>query len=69
MSDKSDFVTHKVLDHLDGGAWKEAKALWDEYCKDMENEEILECWEHFDSKQRAWLKGDDRRYIDEFLES
>ncbi len=50
-----------VLDAFEGGDWPLARQNWKE--ADLDNDERAACWGYFDSRQRAYLKGDERKYL------
>jgi hypothetical protein len=52
-----------MLEAFDGGDWPLAKQHYEEHIRTLEIEEHCEIWTYFDSKQRAYLKGDDRGYL------
>ena len=60
-----EYLVSSILDYFNGGDWPQALELW--LTADIENDERVIIWNFFDSKQRAWLKGEDRLYIKEFL--
>jgi hypothetical protein len=60
-------LANDCLEMFDAGAWDEALDIWIN-C-DLDADERVQAWTFFDSKQRAWLKQDARKYIDEYLES
>ena len=57
-------VASVMLEHFDGGDWPKAKEIWKN--AEFSTEECVACWSYFDSRQRAWLKDDDRQYLDQF---
>jgi hypothetical protein len=54
-----------MSDAFDSGAWKLAKEIFEESIPRMEIEEILLVFFQFDSKQSAFLKDADRKYLRE----
>ena len=54
-----------ILECFEGGDWPQALELW--LTADIENDDRIIIWNFFDSKQRAWLKGEDRGYIRDYL--
>lgn len=55
-----------LLDCFSGGSWKLAKQEWE--AADLTNEEQEWMWQHFDSKQKAWLSGADTKGNLEYIE-
>ena len=52
-----------VLDAFEGGDWPLAKQLWEALIVDMDIEDMLLYWELLDSKQQAYIKNADRKYL------
>ena len=50
-----------MLDCFDGGDWSMAKQVWTTAA--ITNDERVDVWGYLDSRQRAFLKGDDRKYL------
>ena len=61
---KVQLVGSLVLDAFEGGDWPQARQNWEE--AELDTDERAACWGYFDSRQRAFLKRDDRIYLDEF---
>jgi len=52
-----------ILEYFDGGEWPGARKIWEE--AELTNDERAELFSFFDSKQRAYLKDEDRQYLRE----
>lgn len=63
--DKALHVAELILQYFEGGAWEGAKEIWLE--ADLDADQRVAIWAYFDSRQRAWLKGEDRKYINEYI--
>ena len=63
---KCEILGAHILELFEAGAWKAALDTWE--VVNLDADERVWCWQYFDSRQRAWLKGDDRKYIDGYLE-
>ena len=50
-----------LLGCFDGGDWKEARTFY--LSLDLEIEQHLVLWSYLDSRQRAFLKNEDRKYL------
>jgi len=48
-----------------GGDWKCARQTWED--SGLDADDRVWCWQFFDSRQRAFLKGDERKYLDDYL--
>lgn len=59
---KVQLVASLMLDAFDGGDWPLAKEHWTN--ADFDADEHAACWSYFDSKQRAYLSGANRKYLD-----
>ena len=62
---KCELLGAYLLELFEAGAWKEAYDTWEKI--DLDTDERVWCWQYFDSKQRAFLKGADRAYLDEYF--
>lgn len=56
-------IVRTVLEHFDGGDWPTARRIWEEAA--LTNDERGDWFRFFDSQQRAWLKYEDRKYLQE----
>ena len=52
-----------MLEAFDGGDWPLAKMHYEQYIVPLSVEEHVEIWERLDSRQRAYLKNEDRQYL------
>lgn len=61
---KVQLVGSLVLSAFEGGDWPLARQNWEE--ADLDADERVACWGYFtDSRQRAYLKRDDRKYLED----
>jgi hypothetical protein len=61
-----DEIAFQLREAFDGGAWKLALQIWQDAA--LEGQELLYAWTLFKNPiERAWLKQDNRIYIDEYL--
>ena len=58
---KVQLVASLVRDAFDGGDWPLAKQNWEQ--AELNNEERIACWNYFGSRERAYLKDDERNYL------
>jgi hypothetical protein len=57
-----------ILVAFDGGDWPLARQLWEEANSNAEHldaDEHVACWDCFDSRQRAYLIREDRKYLED----
>lgn len=53
-----------MRDAFEGGAWALAREIWYQAERELTIDQQVACWEFFpDSRQRAYLKGEDRKYL------
>jgi hypothetical protein len=57
-------VAEDMLENFEGGAWAAAREIWE--VADLDTDERVQVWMFLDSKQRAYLKGSDRKYLDDY---
>ncbi len=51
-----------ILECFEGGDWESARLVWEE--AELDADETIACWGFFtDSRQRAYLKREDRSYL------
>ena len=61
---RCEFLGACILESFEAGAWQHALELWLQ--ADLDADERVHCWHYFDSRQRAFLKGADRKYNDDY---
>ena len=59
-------LAETLLELFEAGRWAEALEIWS--CCDLDADERVVTWGFLDSRQRAWLKGEDRKYLEDFRE-
>lgn len=60
------WTASKMFNAFEGGAWKLAKEIMQEDTQDWHADMWAALWAFFpDSRQRAFLKGEDRKYLEE----
>ena len=60
-------LLQEITEHFHGGDWEGARAIWSGILIDLEIEDALWIWDLLDSRERAFLKGEDRKYLHEYL--